>query len=242
MNCPNCGFDPDPNSVIQDSLATTVSSPNSSEAPDPTFAMALRGAIFGEIVRYGFDSWIDVCAKLTASTFNALLVADEDAYAEYNKTVAEIPQEFAYWTLEGLVLDDIDRRAQIEEVHLGQAAEAFGHGSGDSEYLEELKAQNIEKARFRVTQAAKEVSDEFAAHEEFEQLSSTITVAVTIGFAASELAATLVDLGAVLYAMVGALSGGADVPPERGLERGYGFLGIGAKEATGTGKQGQKPS
>lgn len=50
----------------------------------------------------------------------------------------------------------------------------------------EQKIISREKTRFRVTQAATKVSDEFAAHEGAEQYSSAITVALTVGFAASE--------------------------------------------------------
>ena len=207
MNCPNCGFNLDTNSAIQDSLSAAVTSRDSSEAPDTTVALALRGAIYSEIGKHLTDG-VEVCAKLSSSTFKALIVADENAYADYNKIVAEIPQEFAYWTLEGLVLADEEQRADIEQLRLRQAAEAmeagvwpccgypwdgedrcfcdFRDSSKDYKYPESQKLQDAEKAKFRVTQAATEVSAEFAAYEELEQYSRAIAVAVEIGFAASD--------------------------------------------------------
>lgn len=90
MNCPNCGFDIEPNSVIQDSPHTATASPDSAES----VLLVLKGTILLGIEKYSdpypFPAHLSgACAKITASTLKALLVADEDAYAEYNSAVAE---------------------------------------------------------------------------------------------------------------------------------------------------------
>ena len=142
MNCPNCGFDPEPNIVIHTLM-------------NDKFFLS------------------EVGAKLTASALKALLVADEDAYAEYNNMVAEIEGELGE---QGAELALYESDIPGEELIPGDSS--LGHLDDFLEeqapgYFENREAHYREGARARVTQAATEVSNELA-------------IAVAIGFAASE--------------------------------------------------------